>query len=162
MISNIINKEFLEFRKKINILSSRPENQNIVLYLKKVIKNCSIINFDNTYYANLEPNIVICNNRIMDLDKCVSIAKFFHAPLVIIDTEKKSNLITNKIDTVFEFQPIVQVAISKEIYFSWNKIHDYVIALDTESETQWQNIIYNICKQTFKLKNNRKIINANK
>jgi hypothetical protein len=162
MISNIINKEFLEFKDNINILSSRPENQNIILYIKKIIKNCSIINFDNTYYANLEPHIVICNNRIMDLDKCIDIAKFFHIPLIVIDTEKKSNLVTNKIDTIFEFDPVIQIAVSKEIYFSWNKIHDYVIYLDSKSENQWQNIIYNLCKQTFKLKSNRNITNASK
>jgi hypothetical protein len=154
MISNIINKEFLEFKNNINILSSRPENQNIVLYVKKIIKNCCVINFDNTYYGNLEPHIVFCNNRIMDLDKCVDVAKFFHIPLVVIDTEKKSNLVTNKIDTIFDFDPVVQIAVSKEVYLSWNKIQDYIIYPDSQSETQWQNIIYNLCKQTFKFKNN--------
>ena len=161
MISNLINKEFLEFTDSINILSSRPENQNIILYIKKTIKNCYIINFDNTYYGNMEPNIVMCNNRVMDLEKCIDVAEFFHIPLIIVDTEKKSPLITNKIDTTFEFEPVTQIAISKEIYFSWNKIHDYVIYLDAKSETQWQNIIYNLCKQTFKLKSNR-TTNANK
>jgi len=153
MISTIINRELFSFEEKINILLSRSEDSYVTSYIKNLFKNSNIVFFDNTYYGQFQPDIVICTNRIIDLSQSINLCKFFHVPLLIIDIHPKSDLITNKIDNSFEFYPIVQIAISEEVYFSWNKIQDYIVAVGTENKEQWKNIIYNMCKETFKIKN---------
>jgi hypothetical protein len=152
MISSLINKEFININSPINIASSKIDNKYFDQYLKKVFPSSIVYSFENTYYGNMEPSIIICNNRISHLDKSVELAKYFHCPLLIIDHELKSELITNKIVNNFMISPVIQIALSKNIHLSWNKIHNYILWLDDNSIAQWRNIIYNLCKQTFTIK----------
>jgi hypothetical protein len=99
----------------------------------------------------MNPDMIICNNRIADLGKSINLAKFFHIPLVIIDSETKSELISNKIDNSFDFSPVIQIALSQDIYFSWNKIQNYIMNIDEKSKDQWKNMIYSLCKERFQI-----------
>lgn len=155
MISSIINKELKTFDSYINILLSKSDDRMLFGYLKTVFNNnCSIFGFESTYYGNTEPNIIICNSRLTDMNKSIEAAKFFHCGLLIVDTDIKSDLITNKISNNFNIHPVIQIALSNGIYNSWNKIHNYILDIDNQSISKWQNTIYNLCKEKFIIKNN--------
>lgn len=149
MISSIINKEMLTFNKEMNILFSRTEDKMLIDYIKKLNESINIQSFDYTFFGFSEPNLVVCNNRIIDLEKSIDLSKFFHIPLLIIDTDIKPQIVNNKIDDFFDFYPVIQVALSNEIYYSWNKIHNFVMPPNTESKDSWKNLIYSICKEKF-------------
>ena len=141
----------MAFDDKINILFSRLENRYLINYIKGLFSHCNIIDTESTYYGNMNPDMIICNNRIADLGKSINLAKFFHIPLVIIDSETKSELISNKIDNSFDFSPVIQIALSQDIYFSWNKIQNYIMNIDEKSKDQWKNMIYSLCKERFQI-----------
>lgn len=151
MIQSVINRELLSFNNKINILFSRLENRYIINYIKGLFPDCSIVDPETTYYGHMQPDIIICNNRLTDLEKSIKLAKFFHIPLLIIDSDIKSELISNKIDNNFDFTPVVQIALSKDIYHSWNKIQNYIMDITDKYADQWKNMIYSLCKERFQI-----------
>jgi hypothetical protein len=150
MISTIIHKEFIDIDSPINIACSKIDNIYFEKYLHKIFSSSNIYTFDNTYYGNMEPSCIVCNNRISHLEKSIDLSKYFHCPLLIIDHEIKSDLITNKISHGFTISPVIQVALSKDIFLSWDRVHDYTLGLDTNDIPKWKNIIYSLCKQVFK------------
>jgi hypothetical protein len=156
MISSIINKETLTFYKEMNILFSRIEDKKLFDYIKKIDNNINIENFENTLFGFSEPNILICNNRILDIEKSMNLCKFFHIPMLIIDTDLKPQIVNNKIDNLFDFYPVIQIAVSNDIYYSWNKIHDFIIPLDNASKESWKNLMYSVCKEKFLIGSNIK------
>jgi hypothetical protein len=149
MISSIINREILTFDKKTRILFSRVEDSRVIKYFRLYFGIEKEINLESTIYGNNEPDILICNNRILDLEKSINISKFFHIPMIILDLETKPDMISNKIDNIFDFSPVIQVAISDEVYYSWNKIQDFVIPLSESFVDQWRNLMYSMCKEKF-------------
>lgn len=153
MISNIIKKEFLSIDSPVNMVVSRKDNNGFYSYIRRILPNANIIGFGETYYANFEPHIILCNSRVLDIDRSIELARFFHIPLFIIDTEIKSEMISNNIQTTFDFGPVIQIAISNNISLSWNNIHNYIIELskDIDCIDKWRNIIYTSCRDTFKL-----------
>ena len=155
MIANIINKETITIDPAINICMSRYENTYCKNYFKEIFPKSFVTDFEDSYYGNMEPTIIICNNRLTHLEKSIELAKFFHAPLIIIDHDTKPELVTNKTNSEFLISPVSQIALSKDIYFSWNKIHDDIVDLTIENKPKWKNIIYNMCKQNFKIKINK-------
>jgi hypothetical protein len=158
MISCIINKEFKVFNSNINILLSKTDDRVFVNYLKNIFDTKSFIfSFESTYYGHTEPHIIICNHRLTDLTKSIEAAKFFHCGLLIVDTDIKPDLVANRTDNVFTTSPVLQIALSNNIYYSWNKIHDYVLDIDTKNIGRWQNTIYNLCKEKFTIKNDDQI-----
>jgi|694.fasta_scaffold00762_57 hypothetical protein len=155
MIANIINKEAVTADPTINICMSRHESQYCKNYFKEIFPKSFVVDFEDSYYGNMEPTIIICNNRLTHLEKSIELAKFFHTPLIIIDHDTKPELVTNQTKSEFLISPVSQIALSKDIYFSWNKIHDDIIDLALENKPKWKNIMYNMCKQSFKIKINK-------
>lgn len=151
MISNIINKEFYSLKDKINIVWTNPESGYFTEFIKKACGNCSLVDFDKTYYGFNDIHIVICNNRLVYLDKCVELSKFFHVPLLIVDHSVKSNMVNSEFVLNKIFEPIYQVAISKDIHFSWGKIHDMIIEYDDSkiSMEKWKNLLFQLIKTRF-------------
>jgi hypothetical protein len=120
-ISSIIHKEL---SKEINILWTNCDSIMFKNFLQKTLK-CNLVDFDYTYFGGYNIDIVLCNNRLMYLDKCIESAIFFHCPLIIVDHDVKPSMnIENK---NFNFSPVLQIATSEEIYKSWNKIADMVL-----------------------------------
>lgn len=146
MISNIIQKEFSSINDKMNMLWTQPESMFFTDFIRASV-GANIIDFDKTYYGNYDVSIVVCNNRLLYMEKCVELAKFFHVPLLIIDHSVKSGLVSNDFMINIPFKPFYQIATSKDIYMSWGKIHNVV--LDTSSPDKWKNIIFQLIKTTF-------------
>lgn len=154
MIPSIIKREFASIGSSINIVWTRCDDTKFTKFIEQTCDPCFLIDFDNTYFGVYDPSIVICNNRLIYLEKCVSLCRFFHCPLIIIDHDPKPNIVSNKIDTEFDIQPVIQIATSKDIYFSWNKVHDYVLEYNQSTKNTWKNLIFNIYKQRFIVPNN--------
>jgi hypothetical protein len=153
MISNIINKEFCSPNDKFNLLWTSPESAYFTTFIKHSC-SCSLIDFDKTYYGLNDISLVVCNNRLIYLEKCIDLAKFFHAPLLIVDHSNKSSLISNDFVIDINFEPIYQVATSKEIYLSWNKIQNAVIEYSGSKEhvDKWKNLLFQLIKSKFIIK----------
>lgn len=150
MISNIITKEFHNINSKLNILWTPAESFYFADFFRSIC-SCNLIDFDKTYYGINDIGIIICNNRLIYLEKCIELAKFFHCSLLIIDHSVKSNLVNNDFILKTDFEPVYQIATSKEIFFSWNKIHDSIMEYNNNKETieQWKNLLFQLVKTRF-------------
>jgi hypothetical protein len=154
MITSILDKEFVDnLSSNINILISDDKDILFKNFINKACNPCRIMTFGDTYYGNQTPNIIICNNRISDLNKCNDLALFFHCALLVVDNQDKPDIINNKISSTFIFNIAYQIATSQRIYLSWNKIQDQVLLYNIydNSSSIWRNIIYNLIKQPFLL-----------
>lgn len=149
MISSIIKKEFASINSTMNIVWTRCDDAKFTKFIERACSPCALVDFDNTYFGIYEPSLVICNNRLIYLDKCMSVCKFFHCPLIIIDHDPKPNMVSNNIDNSFTVKPVIQIALSKDIHMSWNRVHNYVLDYNDKSESIWKNLMYNLYKQKF-------------
>lgn len=149
MIPSIIKREFASINSSINIVWTRCDDNRFYRFIEKVCSPCNIIDFDNTYFGLYDPSIVICNNRLTNLDKCITMCKFYHCPLIIIDHETKPAVVSNKVDKLFDIHPVIQIALSNDIHLSWNRVHDYILEYERNTEKTWKNLIYNLYKQKF-------------
>lgn len=158
MISNIINKEFYSISEQTNILWTQCETSYFKEFINTILSPCSLIDYDKTYYGISDISIVFCNNRLTHLEKCVDLAKFFHCPLVIVDHSLKSNLINENFKPSFDFEPVYQIAVSKDIDFSWRGIHNLTLGYDlnnNETINKWRTIIFQLIKKHFIIKETR-------
>lgn len=149
MIPSIIKREFASINSQTNIVWTKCEDDRFVNFIDKACDPCFIIDFENTYFGLYDPSVIICNNRLVYLDKCMSLCRFFHCPLIIVDHDTKPDIVSNKIDTTFDISPVIQIAVSQEVNISWNRIHNYVLDYNASTINTWKNLIYNLCKQKF-------------
>lgn len=158
MISSIIQREFLNTKSTLNIVWTPCENILFQNFILSACDPCNIINLDDTYYGMNDISIIICNNRITHLDKCVELAKFLFAPLLVIDHDIKSSIINNEINTDLEIDPIYYVAVSKDIYLSWNKIQNVILEYDIDNQQNkniWKNLIFQLSKSLVVIKDDK-------
>jgi hypothetical protein len=157
MISNIITKEFHNINSLTNILWTPVESVYFTEFIKRSCDPCSLIDFDKTYYGINDVSIVVCNNRIIYLEKCIDLAKFFHCPLLIIDHDIKSNLISENFVVDIPFDPVFQIALSKDIHFSWGKTHNLILNTGdtTENIEKWKNLFFQLIKSRFVIKEDK-------
>lgn len=155
MISSILQREFLTIGSTTNIAWTPCDNILFEMFIKEACKPCNIVSLTETYYGMNDISIVICNNRLTHLDKSIELAKFFFCPLVIVDHINKSDMITNKIENDIPIEPVYQIATSKEIFLSWNKIQNTILEYDidnTQSKNIWQNLLFQLCKSNLVVK----------
>lgn len=155
MISSILQREFLTVNSTINIAWTPCDNILFESFIKDTCKPCNIVSLAETYYGMNDISIIICNNRLTHLDRAIDLCKFFFCPLIIVDHSYKSDMITNKIDNDIPIEPIYQIATSKDIFLSWNKIQNAIMEYDinnTQSKNVWKNLIYQLCKSNLVVK----------
>lgn len=154
MISNLIDREFHSINSPTNILWTQPESLYFTDFIRSACFPCSLIDFDKTYYGNNSISLVVCNNRLVYLDKCVELARFFHVPLLIIDHSIKSSIISENFVLDVSFEPVYQLAISKDIFLSWGKIHNLILEYNSDKNTmeKWKNIVFQLIKTRFLIK----------
>lgn len=161
MISNIINREFYSINKPISILWTPSESIYFADFIRLVCNPCALVDFDKTFYGTNDIYLIVCNNRLVYLEKCIELAKFFHSPLLIVDHSAKTSMVSSEFRIEIPFQPVYNIALSKDIYFSWNKIHDMIIEYSDNKNTveKWKNIIYQLIKSKFVMKDNQYVKN---
>lgn len=157
MISNIVNKELCGNNDTIDLLWTNPDSVYFTDFIREACKPCRLIDFDKTYYGNYNISVVICNNRLTHLEKCIELSRFFHAPLVIIDHFTKSHMISDDYSVNIMFEPVYQIATSREIFTSWNNIHDKIIPYNKDIKTMklWKTMILDLIKSTFIIKDEK-------
>jgi len=155
MISSVLQREFLTLKSVFNIAWTPCENTSFELFIKEACNPCNLIHLTETYYGLNDISIIICNNRLTHFDRAVELAKFAFCPLIIVDHTRKSDIITNKLDNTIPLEPIYQIAISKDIFLSWNKIQNTTMPYDInnqQSKNIWKNLIFQLCKSQMVIK----------
>lgn len=158
MISSILQREFSDTKSVLNIVWTPCEDIMFQKFIMSACAPCNIINLDDTYYGMNDISIILCNNRIMHMDKAIELSKFLFSPLLIIDHDIKSNIINNEIDTDLEIDPVYNVALSKEIYLSWNKIQNIVLQYEPNNQQNknvWRNLIFQLSKSLVVIKDDK-------
>lgn len=162
MISSILQREFLTSSSVTNIVWTPCENILFENFIKEACHPCNLISLSETYYGMNDISIIICNNRLTHLDQSIGLAKFFYCPLLIIDHAPKSDIITNKISLDIPIQPLYQIAVSRDIYASWNKIQNAILEYDVhnnQTKGVWKNLIFQLCKSNMVIKDEQIVEN---
>jgi hypothetical protein len=153
MISSIVDRKINSAKKNstINLLCSKSANKFFNLFLTNHI-DANIAEIDEVYNAYVSPHCIVCNNRILYLTKCIELAMFFHIPLIVIDHEIKPDIISEDVSYDFKLSPVIQIAMSKDIFISWNKIHDYILDLEEDNISAWRNLFNDILSSCYRIK----------
>lgn len=163
MISSILQREFMSVSSTMNIAWTVCEHPVFRKFIETTCKPCNIIDLDQTYYGLNDVSLIICNNRLTHIDKSIALAKFLLCPLLIIDHSEKSSIVNNVITNI-PIEPVYQIATTKNIYISWNKIQNSIMEYDVNNNTHrkiWKNLIFQLCKSNMVIKDEQ-IIQANK
>jgi hypothetical protein len=155
IISSIVKRLYNSIDSYKNIVWTTCDDSLFNNFIKKACDPCSLINFDNTYYGFNDIDLIICNNRIIYLDKCIELAYYLHCPLLIVDHLPKSSMINNSHNIEYAFEPIHQIAVSKQICDSWGGIHDRIMDYNIDnlkSLETWKNLVFQLSILNFKIK----------
>jgi hypothetical protein len=152
IISSILDREILNINTTIKALWT-PSDDGFEKFIINNI-NCELLAFDQLYYGNNIPNLIICNDKIQYYDTCHSISRKLHLPVLLIDHKIKNPLYdSNKIKHLNHFPCMHHIAISKTINDSW-ELKAQVLSYnnnDKENINIWKNLMFQITKKMFKL-----------
>lgn len=153
ILSSILNREQLSINSNIKILWT-PSNNDFKKFIVEKI-NCELITFDQLYYGNSIPHIILCNDKVEHRDLCYRFSKQLHLPVLLIDHNIKNPLYDNqKIQGLNYFPCYHHIAISKTISDSWQlkdvQILSYNIN-DKDNILIWNNLIFQTAKKLFKI-----------
>lgn len=122
MIGNLLKKEVRD----LSILWIPSYDQSFENKFTKLGYHC--FGFDHLFLGNCHPNLVITNNRLMNLDKIINLCLVHYCNLIVIDHEEKSDVISqDKLRAKLSKVPnVLEIAINDKVHQSWGKIHDVV------------------------------------
>lgn len=156
LIANTILRKTRTNKEEINVCYSHTDNISLIKILTKILGKSSVIKSEDSIYSHKCIDIVICNNKIENLDKSISLAFYFHCPLLIIDHAPKQNALHN-----FFTPPNItyfQAALSKPIANSWGMDeYHYIFDLDITNESCRQKLfssLEHISQTKFKVNQN--------
>lgn len=159
LIANTILRKTRKNKNEINISYSHTENTQLIKLLTQILGKSSVIKSEDSIFNHKCIDIVVCNNKIENLEKSISLAYYFHCPLLILDHTPKKNALHNL------FTPpnitYFQGAISKAVAESWGMDdYHYLFDVDVTSESckeQWLTSLQYISKQKFKVNKNEQL-----
>jgi hypothetical protein len=158
LISSIIKRYTNTYDTPLNVIMGSCENKSFDFFLRKfVIGNGNLLSFEDSLFGHLSLDLIICNNKITQLEKCMDLAYFFHCPVLVIDHETKPSFLSQDIIS-FQSNSIFLIAINNEIYNSWNRMHNLVLNFnhkDNENIEKWKNLLYQITKIPFNMKDKK-------
>jgi hypothetical protein len=154
LISSIIKRHTNTFDSPLNVIMTSCEDRTFDFFIKNcVLKNSTILSLQDSIYGNIELDIILCNNRIAQLEKCVDLSYYFHCPILVLDHDTKPNFLEKPIE--FQSKSIYYVAINDKIYNSWQRTQDLVLSFNTRDDNniqQWRNLLYQITKIPFSIR----------
>lgn len=159
LISSIIKRTLNTRQSELNIVISNCEDPSFVIFLEERVftAGSNILFFDSFLTANTPIDLVICNSRITQFEKCFNLSGFFQCPMLIIDHDHPSALVDTKIKTERVICPhLIYLARSKDIYDSWGQYHDVILDYEfynRDNTNEWQNLIYKLSKTNFQMSN---------
>lgn len=151
IITGILNREHITQQDKLKILWTPTDN----ISWHKLIGSLGhkLINFEDLYFAQNSPHIIICNNKVLFHKKCRDISIQFHIPVIMIDHDiRPSNLNDTQDDKVFySFPTAYTIAMSENISKSWNLNYNQILQPEQIKDKEyWNNLIYKTSKIIFK------------
>lgn len=151
MINTILNKEHITLNSSLNIIWTQCSDNDFKKFIESLDHH--LLSFNDIYYGCLQPNLIICNNKLEFFEQCRVFSVQYHLPVLLIDHNSRPNLLDhNKIDMLNNFPCVHSIAISKKISESWNNRHDQILSYDInsiESKNIWKNLIYQTTKLIF-------------
>lgn len=138
--------------KRPNVVWTPHDNQSFSELITKSF-NINILDFENVYFGYNQPQLIICNNKIVHYDKCRDISIQFHIPVLMIDHDIKNPKIAT--DSLIEdinnsFTCGIKVAMSERIAESWNTEYDIVLDFgNNKSKEKWEDIINQALRRIF-------------
>lgn len=153
IISSILNREKLSLNDRVKILWTKASDEFRYFIVEKT--KCLLVEYEELYYGNNIPNLIICNDKVQYRDMCYSISRQLHLPILLIDHNIKSPLYDNeKIKILNKFPCYHHISISKTINDSWSlkdvQILSYNIN-DKDNILIWKNLIFQTAKKIFKI-----------
>lgn len=155
MTSSIIKRCLNTYESPLNIVMTQCDNVQFMSFLGKVLPYPNeVLSLEDTLFGNTPPDMIICHNKIMYIDRCGHLAYFLHCPILIIDHDTKPSFI-EKNPILHQSSSIYSVALNNNIYNSWNKEHNLILGFDVNNPSNidtWRNLLYQITKISFSLK----------
>lgn len=151
IITTILNKELLRVSDKLNILWTSPDTPSFTNFINELGHN--LIFFENLYYGNSIPHLILCNNRISYYEQVKLYSLKLHLPVLIVDHTIKSTIIDiDKSQYVNSISSSYSIALNKDIYNSWNGCQNQILDYTSvNSKEVWNNLLYQIAKKVFLL-----------
>ena len=154
-MSSIIKRNLNTRESPLNIIMSHCEDSAFVLFLQEIVLTVGtrVFSFNDSLMANTPIELIICNSRITQFDKCFTVSNFFQCPMIIIDHTPPSRLIDPKAKKERAIFPhLIYIARSKEIYDSWGGYHNLILDYEFNDESNtnaWRDLIYKTSKINF-------------
>jgi hypothetical protein len=152
IISSILKRENLKIDYKLNILWT-PSDREFEEFIINLGYN--LISFNQTYYADSTPHLIICNNKIEHHQYCYNLSRKLHLPVLLIDHTIKNPLFDNaKIKDLDNFPCYHHICVSKKISDSWELKNAQILSYninDKDNINIWKNLIFQIAKKLFKI-----------
>lgn len=111
------------------------------------------IYYDDLYFGNNIPNLLICNNKIEYYHLCKQLSISYHIPSIIIDHNIKSDLYDeDKIKFIDNLPCSFKIATNIPIYRSWHSIHDKILPYSKDNSQQlnsWSELLVSVSHKEF-------------
>ena len=148
ILSSILHRESLTDSGTINILWTPTDNSSFKNFISDCFVSVNFYEFDHTYFGFADIDVIVCNNRITHLEKCIELAKYLHCPLLIIDHDFRPSNITIDNNPI-PISSVEQISLNKGIQFSWKNTSNKILSYDitkTTSKEEWKDVIYSLIK----------------
>lgn len=151
IVPTIISKEILSKENKLNIIWTPCDGGTFTKYIKQLEHN--LYNYENLYFGNIVPHIIICNNKMYSHSQVKSISLNYHLPILVVDhiVRDKSVDINIAKQNIDNFKCCYRIAISDAVYHSWGDMHDEVLSITEKNQQRWNDILYSLAKRTYLL-----------
>ena len=136
-----------------NIMYSYSEDKEFPKILKKIFGHPHVCVIEESIFAHMKFDLIICNNKLDVLERCLALCYYFHCPLLIVDHKPKPEHLHISKVPVPEIS-YYQIATDTHIANSWgaDMYHD-VICVDGSNPKcleAWKQSIIKISQQPFK------------
>lgn len=152
ILSSILAKQ-INNNQQLTIVWTQTDNQYFLNFIKKL--NHNLVSYNDLYFGDISPNLIICNNKLINYELILSLSIKLHLPVLVIDHNSRSNHIDESYSDVLGPIPCsYHVAISQDVYNSWGKYHDQIINYninDSDNLTVWNNLLYQISNKVFNI-----------
>lgn len=153
MVQTILDKSLITNDSILNILIIGNEPNDFIQFIKKLKHNC--LSYNDIYYGKLNPNIILCNDKIANYDICKNLSILYHVPTIVIDHSIKNKLFDdNKLKIIDDLPSCTRIAINMAITRSWGSIHDHIIPYEINNNATietWNNLLISTSKKVFTL-----------
>lgn len=153
IIQSLLDRACISDDSILNIIIIGNEPIEFIDFLKRLPHN--YIKYSDIYHGNFHPNIILCNNKIDNYEKCRELSITYHIPTITVDHVLKSDILDNdKLKFIDNLPCATKVAINMPIHRSWHSIHDKILPYNINNDEMlnaWQHLLIYTSKKVFSL-----------